>query len=77
MTQNKLKLKVEGLTRVVKRLVKELQITTTLAQGVLTAFQLHLGEEEWDKLITELREKEKRMIDNLEEEKKLEIPEEK
>ena len=50
MAQNKLKQKVEGLTNVVRRLVKELQLTTNLAQGTLTAFQLHLGEEEWNKL---------------------------
>jgi septum formation inhibitor MinC len=76
MAQNKLKLKVESLTQIVKRLIKELQITTNLAQGVLTAFQLHLGEEEWNKLIEELRDKEKRIIEEVEE-KKLEIPEEK
>ena len=75
MAQNKLKQKVEGLTNVVRRLVKELKLTTNLAQGTLTAFQLHLGEEEWNKLVEELKDKEKRMIEQ--EEKKLEIPEEK
>ncbi len=75
MAQNKLKQKVEGLTNVVRRLVKELQLTTNLAQGTLTAFQLHLGEEEWNKLVEELKDKEKRMVEQ--EEKKLEIPEEK
>ena len=32
MPQNKLKAKVEGLTKIVKQLLKELQITTDLAQ---------------------------------------------
>jgi predicted solute-binding protein len=70
MAQNKLKLKVEGLTKIIKELIKELQMTTNLAQGTLTAFQLHLGEEEWNKLLEELKDKEKREI---KEEKKLDL----
>ena len=70
MPQNKLKLKVDGLTRLVKQLFQELQTTTNLAQGTLTAFQLHLGEKEWNKLIEELKDKEKRQI---EQEKKLDL----
>jgi uncharacterized Fe-S center protein len=66
MAQNKLKQKVEALTRVVQQLIKEVQINASLAQGTLTAFQLHLGEKEWNKLVEELKDKEKR----------LEIPEE-
>ena len=75
MPQNKLKQKVEGLTNIVKQLIKEVQTNANIAQGTLTAFQLHLGEEEWNKLVEELKDKEKRMIEQ--EEKKLEIPEEK
>ena len=70
MPQNKLKLKVDGLTNLVKQLFQELQTTTNLAQGTLTAFQLHLGEDEWNKLIEELKDKEKR---NIEQEKKLDL----
>jgi len=66
MAQNKLKQKVEALTRVVQQLIKEVQINASLAQGTSTAFQLHLGEKEWNKLVEELKDKEKR----------LEIPEE-
>jgi len=61
MPQNKLKQKVEALTRVVQQLIKEVQINASLAQGTLTAFQLHLGEEEWEKLVEELKDKEKRL----------------
>ena len=61
MAQNKLKQKVEALTRVVQQLIKEVQINASLAQGTLTAFQLHLGEEEWNKLVEELKDKEKRL----------------
>jgi len=71
MAINKLKLKVEGLTKIIRQLVKELQITTNLAQGTLTAFQLHLGEKEWNKLVEELKEVEKRDLNP--EEKKLDL----
>ena len=54
--------KVQGLTNVVRQLVQEVQKNATLAKGTLTAFQLHLGEEEWNKLVEELKEKEKRII---------------
>jgi hypothetical protein len=70
MAQNKLKLKVEALTRVVQQLIKELQMTTNLTQGTLTAFQLYIGKEEWEKLVEELKDKEKRQV---EQEKKLDL----
>ena len=50
MAQNKLKKKVESLTKVVQALIKEVQHNASLAQGTLTAFQLHIGEEEWNKV---------------------------
>ena len=58
MAQNKLKLKVEALTRVVQQLIKEVQQNASLAQGTLTAFQLHIGEEEWNKVVKQLQERE-------------------
>ncbi len=63
MAQNKLKQKVEALTRVVQQLIKEVQINASLAQGTLTAFQLHIGEEEWNKIVEELKDREKRLQD--------------
>ena len=51
MAQNKLKQKVESLTKVVQALIKEVQHNATLAQGTLTAFQLHIGEDEWNKVV--------------------------
>lgn len=56
MAQNKLKLKVEALTRVVKHLMEEVTNNKSLAQGTLTAFQLHIGEESWNKLVDELKD---------------------
>ena len=76
MAQNKLKKKVEALSRIVEQVIKEVQINASLAQGTLTAFQIHIGEEEWKKVLEELKDKEKRMREDSQE-KKLEIPEEK
>ena len=70
MAQNKLKLKVEALTRVVQELIKEIQANASLAQGTLTAFQLHIGEKEWSKVIKQLQDREQ---EQAEKEKKLEI----
>ena len=64
-----LKNKVEGLTNIVKKLIQEIQINATLAQGTLTAFQYHLGEKKWEKLINELKEKEKKEIEKTKEKK--------
>ena len=71
MAQNKLKRKVEALTNVVRELIKEVQTNTSLAQGTLTAFQLHIGKDEWNKLVEELKNVEERRV---QEDKKLEIP---
>ena len=69
MPQNKLKQKVEALTRVVQRLIKEIQMNASLAQGTLTAFQMHIGKEEWEKIVKQLQEKEQQVSKN----KKLEV----
>ena len=64
MKENKLieiKDKIESLTKVVQALIKEVQINASLAQGTLTAFQLHLGEDTWKKLVEELQDVEKRI----------------
>ena len=71
MPNNKLKEKVEALTRVVQALIKEVQINTSLAQGTLTAFQLHIGEEEWIKVVKQLQDREQEEKDK--QEKKLEL----
>ena len=70
MAQNKLKLKVEALTRVVQQLIKEVQQNANLAQGTLTAFQLHIGEKEWNKVVKQLQEREQ---ESKPKEKKLEL----
>ena len=55
--------KVQALTNVVRELIKEIQANTSLAQGTLTAFQLHIGKDEWKKIVEELYNKEKRDVE--------------
>ena len=71
MPQNKLKQKVEGLTRIVKGLLNEVRANTDLAQGTLTAFQLHIGKDEWEKVVSELKDIEQRRTK--EQDKKLDL----
>jgi hypothetical protein len=66
-----LKNKVERLGKVVQALINEVQANATLVQGTLTAFQLHIGKDEWEKVVAELKEREERRTK--ETEKKLEL----
>ena len=34
-----------------------------MSEGTLTALQLHLGKEEWEKIVQELKDREKRLKD--------------
>jgi len=70
MPNNKLKEKVAALTRVVQQLINEVQKNSTMSQGTLTAFQVHIGEKEWDKVVKQLQEREQESIPK---EKKLEL----
>ena len=70
MPNNKLKEKVAALTRVVQQLIKEVQQNASLAQGTLTAFQLQIGEKEWNKVVKQLQEREQ---ESKPKEKKLEL----
>ena len=58
-----LKNKVNGLTNLVKSLVQEVHSCLSMSQGTLTALQLHLGKEEWEKIVEELKDREKRLKD--------------
>jgi len=58
MKENKIieiKNRVDALTRVVQQLIKEVQANTSIAQGTLTAFQLHIGEDKWKELVTDMQ----------------------
>jgi|TARA_B110000977_G_scaffold1145_1_gene1638 protein involved in temperature-dependent protein secretion len=54
--------KVQALTNVIKQLITEIQANASLAQGTLTAFQMYIGKDEWEKIVEQLKEKEK--LDN-------------
>ena len=71
MAQNKLKLKVEALTRVVQQLINEVQKNSSMSQGTLTALQLSVGKEEWTRIVDELKEIEGKASEP--EDKKLEL----
>ena len=70
MPQNKLKIKVENLTKTVKLLIEDFIKLDSLCRGTLTAFQLHIGEEEWNKVLKQLQDREQ---EEKPKEKKLEI----
>jgi len=54
---------VEILGGALTRALKDLDAIKMLAQGTLTSFQLHIGQEEWDKLVEELKDLEKRNVE--------------
>ena len=58
-----LKNRVEGLTKLVRNLVQKVHSCVSMSQGTLTAPQLRLGKEEWDKIVEELKDREKRLKD--------------
>ena len=73
MKENKLILmekKIKQLTNVVNGLIQKLQQVDVMCKGTLTAFQLNIGEDEWKKLVEELKDIESRPQP---EEKKLEL----
>ena len=55
--------RVEILGSALTNALKELEQLRVLVQGTLTAFQLHIGEEEWGKLVEELKDLEKRNVE--------------
>ena len=63
---------IGALTQTLRQIASDLIKLDSLSRGTLTAFQLHLGEDEWNKLVEELKNIEKRELEN---ESKLEIPE--
>ena len=52
--------KIDQLTNVANGLIKKLQQVDVMCKGTLTAFQLHIGEDTWKKLVEELQDVEKR-----------------
>jgi hypothetical protein len=74
MKENELiqmKNKVVAMTNTMSRLIEDFIKLDQLARGTLTAFQLHIGKEEWEKVVKQLQEKEQESKQP--EEKKLEL----
>jgi len=59
----KLQEQVEILGGALTRTLKDLEQVTTLAQGTLTAFQLHIGEDKWKKLVKQLKDLENKNVE--------------
>jgi len=53
----------EILGNALTRVFQELDALRTLTQGTLTAFQLHIGKDKWGKLVKELKDLEKRNVE--------------
>tara|TARA_R100001443_G_scaffold5734_6_gene14529 strand:+ start:1085 stop:1288 length:204 start_codon:yes stop_codon:yes gene_type:complete len=58
-----IKNKVEVLGSALTRCLKEIETLKTLCQGTLTAFQLHIGKEDWDKIVEQLKDLDKRDVE--------------
>ena len=54
---------VNILSGALTRALKDLDAIKILVQGTLTSFQLHIGQEEWNKLVEELKDLEKRDVE--------------
>ena len=52
--------KVDSLIRVSQKLIQEIQQIDTLARGTITALQMFIGKEEWDKLVKRMKETEEK-----------------
>tara|TARA_R100000388_G_C7099214_1_gene91308 strand:+ start:122 stop:352 length:231 start_codon:yes stop_codon:yes gene_type:complete len=55
--------KVKALTNIVQQLIREVQANATMSEGTLTAFQIHVGKDEWEKIVDELKNKEQRNVE--------------
>ena len=55
--------KVKALTNIVQQLIREVQANATMSEGTLTAFQIHVGKDEWEKIVEELKNKEQRDVE--------------
>ena len=52
--------RIVKIGQVLNEMLAKLQQVDQMAKGTLTAFQLNIGKEEWDKLVEELKDIESR-----------------
>ena len=55
-----MKNQISAMSRVLQELINKLNNVESLAKGTLTAFQLNIGEKEWQKIVEELKDIEAR-----------------
>jgi|TARA_R110000824_G_scaffold174886_1_gene353074 hypothetical protein len=55
-----MKNQISAMSRVLQELINKLNNVESLAKGTLTAFQLNIGEKEWQKIVEELKDIESR-----------------
>jgi hypothetical protein len=60
--------KIELLGSALKNALIKLNALQEFAQGILTSFQIHIGKDEWEKIVNQLKELEQK------EEKEEELP---
>jgi len=60
--------KIELLGSALKNALIKLNALQEFAQGILTSFQIHIGKDEWEKIVDQLKELEQK------EEKEEELP---
>ena len=53
--------RIVKIGQVLNEMLAKLQQVDQMAKGTLTAFQLSIGKEEWDKLVEELKDVESRV----------------
>ena len=53
--------RIAKIGQVLNEMLGKLQQVDQMAKGTLTAFQLSIGKEEWDKLVEELKDVESRV----------------
>ena len=52
--------KIEILGSALKKTLVKLDALETFTQGMLTSFQIHIGKDEWDKIVEQLKDINKR-----------------
>ena len=52
--------KIEVLGSALKKTLVKLNALQEFAQGILTSFQIHIGKDEWEKIVDQLKELEQK-----------------
>ena len=61
--------RIEILGAALKNALIRIDALQEVAQGILTSFQIHIGKDEWEKIVEQLKDIEKREEEEIPEEK--------